>query len=211
MANYLVEIRTTSYWQQLVEDKDLTTPPGGESKGDRYIIAGINGDWSGGTINDIAQYDGASWDFYTPVEGWMVYVKDEDKIYRFDGSNWIAYKTATIGISIDGGGQEISVGNKGYIEIPYAATITGWTALSDQSGSIKVDIWKASYANYPPTNEDSIVNGHEPEISSAIKAKDTDLSDWSSVSISANDVIGFNVDSCTTIEKLTLILQLTKV
>lgn len=88
MADYLVDIRSKFAWQQPVEDKDLITSPAA-SKGDRYIIAGIGSNWSGGTINDIAQYNGSTWDFYTPSEGWMCWVKDENIYYRFNGSNWV--------------------------------------------------------------------------------------------------------------------------
>lgn len=40
-------------WQDSVLDKDLTTAPGSPSTGDRYIMAGTGGGWSGGAVNDI--------------------------------------------------------------------------------------------------------------------------------------------------------------
>ena len=39
-------------------------------------------------VSDIAQYNGSDWDFYTPVEGWITWVKDENKYHKFDGTNW---------------------------------------------------------------------------------------------------------------------------
>lgn len=207
-TDYLVEARQFNAWQQPVEDKDLTTSPS-VSKGVRYIIAGTGGAWSGGTINDIAQYNGATWDFATPEEGWIIWVKDENKYYKFDGSNWVAYKTAVIGLTLDGGGQAIEIGNKGYIRIPYACTITKWTLLADQSGSIKIDIWKDSYANYPPTDADTITAANEPELSSAIKAEDATLSGWTT-SITAGDVLGFYVDSASIVKRVVLQLEVTK-
>lgn len=87
MANYLVEVRTHFSWQMPVEDKDLTTSPS-VGKGARYIVAGTGGDWSGGSVNDIAQYNGATWDFYTPLEGWFTWINDENKLYYFNGSSW---------------------------------------------------------------------------------------------------------------------------
>lgn len=77
-------------WRDVVEDKDLTAPPGGESTGDRYIVgASATGDWSG-QDNNIAEYgaDGV-YTFTTPTEGYAVYVKDEDSVYIYDGSNWL--------------------------------------------------------------------------------------------------------------------------
>ncbi|MBA7714548.1 hypothetical protein ES703_123574 [subsurface metagenome] len=57
-------------------------------------------------------------------------------------------KTLTITFIIDGGGAEIALGEKGHLEIPFACTITGWTILADQSGSIVVDVWKGR-GQYP--------------------------------------------------------------
>ncbi|GAI94589.1 unnamed protein product [marine sediment metagenome] len=57
---------------------------------------------------------------------------------------------------IDGGGSAITTGQKGHLEIPFACTITGWTILADQSGSIVVDVWKDTYAAFPPAVGDSI-------------------------------------------------------
>lgn len=215
MANYKVNIRSKEAWQRQVEDKDLTTSPAG-TKGKRYIIAGIGGGWSGGTINDIAVYDGASYIFYTPAEGWMVYVKDEDKIYRYTGSAWVAYKTANIGIDIDGGGSVISSGYKGFIRVTKACEIKKVTLLGDKaSGSVVVDIWKCSYANYDggvthPVNADSITSAAPPTITSASKSEDSTLNGWTK-SIAAGEILGFNVDSCSTFEKVILELEVTKV
>jgi len=75
-------------FQPPIIDKDLTAPPGGEAEGDRYIVGGsATGDWAGHD-DDIAEYDGASWMFMTPEEGWFVHINDEDKFYKFTGSVW---------------------------------------------------------------------------------------------------------------------------
>lgn len=85
-------------WRDPVEDKDLTTAPGAPDTGDRYIIAGTGGGWSGGTIDDIAEWNGASWDFNTPAIGWATFVIDEDKTYVFTSSGWadMAGQAATL-------------------------------------------------------------------------------------------------------------------
>lgn len=73
-----------------VLDKDLTQPPASPSQGDRYIVApGATGDWAGHD-NDIAEWNGSSWDFYTPEVGWITYVIDEEVDYQFNSSNqWV--------------------------------------------------------------------------------------------------------------------------
>lgn len=115
---------------------------------------------------------------------------------------------STLNFVIDGGGAEIADGVKGDIVVDFACTLVAWTLLADQSGAIKIDVWVDSYANFPPTNDDSICNGHEPEIAaSAAKAQDTDIADWSGEAITAGSVMRFNVDSCTTITRATLALK----
>jgi len=114
-------------------------------------------------------------------------------------------KTRTIAFIIDGGGSEIADGVAGDIQIPFACTIAAVHLLADQTGSIVVDIWKDSYANFPPTDADTITSATPPTISSAVKAEDTSLSGWTT-SIAAGDILSFNVDSCTTIERCTVSL-----
>jgi len=110
---------------------------------------------------------------------------------------------------IDGGGSAITTGEKGHLEIPFDCEIQRVTLLADQSGSIKIDIWKDIYANFPPDDADSICGGNEPEISSAQKYQDATLSGWTKT-INAGDILAFNVDSCATITRVTLALKVKK-
>ena len=115
----------------------------------------------------------------------------------------------TITFVIDGGGSAITTGQKGHLEIPFACTIQQVTMLAAQSGSIVVDIWKDTYANFPPTDADSITASAPPTISSAQKSQDSTLTGWTTA-IAAGDILAFNVDSCTTITRVTLSLKVGK-
>ena len=119
-----------------------------------------------------------------------------------------AAKTRTVGIVIDGGGSALTTGIKGDAYVPFACTITAVTMLADQSGSAVVDIWKDTYANYPPVVGDSITASAKPTITTATKSQDTTLTGWTT-SITAGDTLRFNVDSATTITRLTLALTVT--
>lgn len=110
---------------------------------------------------------------------------------------------------IDGGGATITTGIKGDLEIPFAMTITGWTALADQSGSIVIDIWKDTYANFPPTVADTITASDKPTISTATKGQDLAPTGWTTA-VSAGDILRFNVDSITTCQRVTLSIRGTK-
>lgn len=119
---------------------------------------------------------------------------------------------ATDGITFhfDGGGSEIADNKIACTTAKFAMDITAWTIIPDQSGSIKIDIWKDTYANGLPTNANTITNGHEPEVSSAAKAQDTDLSDWTTLAVAAGDIVCASVDSATTITWANLVLTGTR-
>jgi hypothetical protein len=116
---------------------------------------------------------------------------------------------AAIEFVIDGGGSAITTGVKGFIEVPFGCTITAVRLLADQSGSIVIDIWKDSYANYPPVDADSITASAPATISSATKSEDTTLTGWTTT-IAAGNILGFNVDSATTITRVTVSLSVSR-
>lgn len=121
---------------------------------------------------------------------------------------------STLNFIIDGGGAAITTGVKGDVVVDFACNLISWTLLADTSGDIKIDIWRDSYANYPPTDADTITNAHEPEIpASGVKAQDTDLSDWitNPPAIAAGQTLRFNVDSCTTITRCTIALKVARI
>lgn len=118
-------------------------------------------------------------------------------------------KTLTITFIIDGGGSAITTGQKGHLRIPFACTISRVTMLADQSGSIVVDIWKDTYNNFPPTDADSIAASAVPTITTAQKSEDSTLTGWTTA-LSADDILAFNVDSCTTITRVIISLKVVK-
>lgn len=129
-------------------------------------------------------------------------------LLRYDGNgDATAYDPIeTIPFMIEGGGSVITTGVKGYLQVDFACTILQATALADQSGSIVVDIWKDTYANYPPVDADSITASAPVTLSSAIKSQDGTLTGWTT-SIAAGDILGFNVDSITTCTRVTISLK----
>lgn len=122
----------------------------------------------------------------------------------------LAARTTSIEITFDGNGSAITSSTKWRGDIPVAATLTKWRALADQSGSIVFDIWKDTYANYPPTVADTIIGGGgtKPTLSSATKNEDSTLTGYTT-SFSAGDTVIVNVDSCTTITQATITLTFT--
>lgn len=123
-------------------------------------------------------------------------------------------KIATIGLVIDGGGSVIATGVGPSIRIPFACTIGDWYLLSDDasttSGSIVIDVWKDTYANYPPAVADTIAGTEKPTLSSATANRDTSLTTWTSTTVAADDIIRFNVDSATSVTHVTLTIKCTR-
>lgn len=149
--------------------------------------------------------------------GTLYYSSDTKITERSNGTTWEDYSDAgtpatpvtrfgSISMMIDGGGSVVTTGLKGYLEIPFACTLKAVTLLADVSGSIVIDIWKDIYGSFPPVAGDTICASAKPTISSAIKSQDVTLTGWIT-SITAGDVLGFNVDSVTNIKKVTLTLK----
>lgn len=129
---------------------------------------------------------------------------DEDNM--LDGSD--AVRDA-IEFVLSNGGSAIATGVNGDLEIPYNATIQRGTVLCDQSGSIVVDIWVDTYANYPPTDADSITASAPLTVSTATKAQDSTLTGWTTA-LTAGSTIRYNVDSASTVTRCVVSLVVEK-
>lgn len=80
--------------QPRVVDKDSGTPPGSLTPGVLYIVGpSATGAWAGneGKLALVQTGDDTPslWRFITPKSGWRVYVIDEAKYYRHNGSAWL--------------------------------------------------------------------------------------------------------------------------
>ena len=117
--------------------------------------------------------------------------------------------TTSFGVTVDGSGGVITTGQKGYIRIPYGFTITSWTLIGSPSGSITFDIWRTNGAI--PTVANTIIGGGgtKPSLSTSTYATSSTLTNWT-ITGATGDVIGWNVDSCTTTTTATLQLFVTR-
>lgn len=106
-----------------------------------------------------------------------------------------------IELLIDGLGSAITTGVKGFIEMPVACTVNRWTVAGDVAGSIVVDIWRANGA--VPTVANTIAGTSLPTLSAAQYATNTSLTGWT-LTLAAQDIIGFNVNSAATVTKATV-------
>jgi hypothetical protein len=111
----------------------------------------------------------------------------------------------SIDFLIDGGGQAITTGLKGFFEIPFACEIVSNRLLGDTSGNIVLDIWHSSYADLPAEVTDSITASAKPTLSGEQKSEDTTLVDWIKT-INAGDWLYIYADSADTLALVVLSL-----
>ena len=128
--------------------------------------------------------------------------------YRLNQSLALDNAMRTVGLTLDGGGSAITTGIKGYISIPFRGRIVGWSLIADQVGSIVVDVWSDKFGNFPPTVADTIAGSEKPTLSGDQISKMELVTDWDR-EITAGDVIAFNVDSASTVTRVTLTLTVT--
>lgn len=122
-----------------------------------------------------------------------------------NGVSWIDDDVA-IEIMLGNGVNEILTGVQAYVEMPFAMTLEAVRVVSKDSGSIVIDVWKDTYANFPPTDADTITSATPPTITTAVKVEDTDLTNWTKA-FAKGDWLAFNVDSVTTCTLVTISLS----
>jgi len=130
-----------------VLDKDLLTPPGFPTTGDRYIVAGGGGTATGawaGHEEEIAQYNGSSWDFTTPDEGWTAWVADEDQMYSYTDSHptgsWIKGASGESNTASNLGGGEGVFGTKSGVDLQFKSLVAGTNiSLSSDANEITIN------------------------------------------------------------------------
>lgn len=78
--------------QLSVIDRDLSSPPGSPSNGDRYIVADTaSGAWEGQEGNVAVWLSHLSaWVFFEPRIGWRAYVEDEEVLTVYKSTGWSA-------------------------------------------------------------------------------------------------------------------------
>lgn len=167
-------------------------------------IANI-GDLSGSAIGDFLRFDGDNWvnDQLAISDITQAMVAQHQAalainwsqltgsvatipIYRLPGATWVKGSSA-IATPVN----DVSV----YFHA--AAYILGVVVLAhDVNGTCTIDIWKDSYANFPPTAADSICAAAKPAIGAGRKFIDTTLTGWTR-DIAAGDTITFHLDAVT--------------
>jgi hypothetical protein len=110
-------------------------------------------------------------------------------------------------VVFDGLGSVLTTGVKGDVPIHFDALIVRWRLLADRAGGLVVDVWKTNYAGFPPTVGNTIAGSDLPTLAGAAKAESTALTGWNR-EVNAGDVLRFNIDSVSAIQRATLTLTM---
>lgn len=113
-----------------------------------------------------------------------------------DWTRFDSFKTQTISVSVDGSGGVITAGNKGYVRVPYACTISFWSIITTGGGTGAVLSFDILRANNTIPSLSIVGAGTKPNVSGATQlSANTAPSGWTSTTLNANDILAFNVDS----------------
>lgn len=114
-----------------------------------------------------------------------------------------------IKINLDGGGAVILAGDlPSFYVISDYGQISSWYITGTPSGSIVVDIWKAT--NAIPTAANSIVGSEPPTLIAGRLSSDTDLTTWSDRNVAPGDVLGCSITSISNLTNCVVTLKITK-
>ncbi|RUM98890.1 DUF2793 domain-containing protein [Pseudaminobacter arsenicus] len=119
--------------QLAVVSRTLTAPAGGESDGDRYIVAAAAvGDWQG-KDGMVAVWRDGGWNFLAPLQGWLAWVIDEAIPVYWGGSAWERFTNGSVELQ---NLTQLGLGTTADGLNPFSAKLNKalWTALAVADG-----------------------------------------------------------------------------
>ena len=121
--------------QITVLDRNLSTPPASPADGDRYIIAASpTGAWAG-QVGKIAAFQDGAWAFYTPREGFVAWIADEDVLLAYTGTVWSMAGTSGPAGAAGPTGATGPAGATGSTGATGPAGVTGSTGVAGAPGA----------------------------------------------------------------------------
>ena len=144
---------------------------------------------------------------------------EETQMHQWTGSAWQlvaqpllpAINDSMLTFTFQNNGAVLNLGiqEAACLVVPYDCTIQVCRMLGNPSGSIVVDLWVDDYANYPPTDADSIVASSPPTISGGVKSEDSIITGWIK-NLKAGEMILPNIDSVENMSWAKLVLLVRK-
>lgn len=130
-----------------VKDKDIATPPGSPSVGDRYIVAASpTGAWVGHATH-IAQWDGTAWAFTTPSSGYTVLVIDEFELYAWNAttSKWTTITSAPLAFATRAALGAVT-GVPANVKAEVLSDVIGTTVSRARSANVATNVFASNHS-----------------------------------------------------------------
>jgi hypothetical protein len=110
-------------------------------------------------------------------------------------------------------GSVLVTGVQPYFTMPYQGVITSAALVVSPSGSLSIDIWRTSYAQFDggvthPVASDSICGGNYLSITSGTKAT-SNLNSWT-LSFGQGDILAINIQSVSSVTSANLSLYVSR-
>jgi|TARA_R100000030_G_scaffold92084_1_gene77506 hypothetical protein len=207
-VNYEIPSKSVQY-QNLILDSIASQFDGTKTTFDLYVdgepYTPVNAQGLIISINDVVLSPGVD---YNVSGSQIIFTNPPAASSDFFGValRTVADLTRTINFVLDNGSNDITSGVKGSLGLDVSGRIESWTLVSENEGSIVIDIKKDKYDTYPDSLT-SIVGSEYPRLSTQKKNRDESLSTWTT-DVVAGDILDFSVVSCTGIQKCSLFLRL---
>lgn len=143
------------------------------------------------TSQDCARFD-ANGNIESNGAACAVAITANQKIRSFSGS-------------FDGGGTALSSGKTVYTTIPYACTISAYNIVAD-TGTATIKFWRLATGTAIPTVSNTI-SSSGISLSSNTAIHSTTVSDFTSLAIAANDIIGINLFAVATATFVNVVIE----
>ncbi len=115
----------------------------------------------------------------------------------------------SVGFTADGGGNPIATGKiKGFFTCPFGGTITAWNLMVD-TGTATVQVWKVGTGTAVPNSGNILSTTPYQQLTTGTAIHSTDVSKFSSTTITANDIIAFNISTISGPTELSFSLEVT--
>jgi hypothetical protein len=166
-------------------------------------VVGLKKVDSGGNLIDLVSNDLVLNQYYLCIYNGTYYV-----LLSFTTSGSTVYDT--LSFMIGNGTDVITTGSKGFQEVPFNFALSSWRVVGDVSGCMVVDIWKSTYAGFPPVITNTISGSNTTiTITGSQKAQNTTLLGWSasSISFSKGDWLSYVVTSASSMTRATVSLN----
>ncbi len=121
-------------------------------------------------------------------------------------TSWVALAARTVGFTVSGSGAATGKVN-GYYTVPYSGTITGWS-ISVDTGTATVKTWKIANGTAVPTIS-NVISTSGVSISTGTHIRSSTVTDFTSTTVTAGDIIAFDITAISGVTQMTFQLEIT--